>query len=207
MKRTGILLAVIILIAAIVPCASVSEGTERKTDIYNEIFQAVADQAPSERYVTGTVFDLTQMFHDEFEEAVRSSNAISLWQFFAGAYKLFCEHPEVSGIPIPVNMEKEDTDYRQWNTDIFPLESGDFAALCYMPVSNNELEARIIGIILSEGGDGYYYCMLKKDENETSTVFRNRSMRGITVAGEVKGRGFDLMHAFLNCIQEDFSAK
>ena len=77
MKRTGILLAVIILIAAIVPCASVSEGTERKTDIYNEIFQAVADQAPSERYVTGTVFDLTQMFHDEFEEAVRSSNAIS----------------------------------------------------------------------------------------------------------------------------------
>ena len=104
-------------------------------------------------------------------------------------------------------MEKEDTDYRQWNTDIFPLESGDFAALCYMPVSNNELEARIIGIILSEGGDGYYYCMLKKDENETSTVFRNRSIQGITVAGEVKGRGFDLMHAFLNCIQEDFSAK
>lgn len=207
MKRNFILLVIMILIAAIMPCASIAEGTESKEDIYNALFQSIADQAPSERYATGIVFDLTRLYHEEFEAAVRSSDAITLWKFFAGAYMLFCEHPDVTGLPIPVNMEKEDTDYRQWNTDIFPLESGDFAALCYMPITNNELEARMIGIILSKSGDGYYYCMLKKDENEASTVYRNRAMHGITVAGEVKGRGFELMHAFLNCIQEDFSAK
>lgn len=207
MTSTRILLVIIILLVAIIPCVSLSENTIGKDDIYNEVFQIVGEQAPSERYATGVVFDLSRLYHDEFEKAVRSSNALSLWQFFAGAYNLFCEHPEISGLPIPVNMENEDTDYRQWNADIFPLESGDYAALCYMPISNDELDARIIGIILSEGGDGYYYCMLKKDENETSTVFRNRPMQGITVAGEVKGRGFDLMQAFLNCIQEDFSTK
>ncbi len=110
-------------------------------------------------------------------------------------------------LSIPVDMEKEDTDYQEWNADIFQLENGDNVALCYIPIQNDELSARIIGIILNENGDGYYYCMLNKDENEPSAVFRNGGFSGLSLAGEVKGSVFELMNDFLNCIQEDFVSK
>ena len=62
----------------------------------------------------------------------------------------------------------------------------------------------MIGIILSDSGDGYYYCMLSKDKEASSAVKRNKAMFGVSQVGEVKGRGFELMENFLTCIKEDF---
>jgi ATP-dependent helicase/nuclease subunit B len=41
-------------------------------------------------------------------------------------------------------------------------------------------------------------------ENVFSEVKRNKAMFGIAKAGEVKGRGFDLMNDFLECMKKDF---
>ena len=166
-----------------------------------------AQQAPSERFATGAVFDISRQYHTEFEEAVRSADPLSLLKYFAGAYDLFCEHPDVVGMPVPVDKDKEDTDYHKWFTYILQLETGEYVALCYMPIENDELEASIIGIVLSEKGDGYYYCMLNKDENEYSPVYRNKGVPGITSIGGVKGSGTLLMYRILSCIQNDFGAK
>jgi hypothetical protein len=73
-----------------------------------------------------------------------------------------------------------------------------------MPIQNDILVARVVGIIFSSKGDGYYYCMLNKDENVPATVNRNKAMLGVEKIGEVKGVGFELMHNFLECISKDF---
>ena len=97
-----------------------------------------------------------------------------------------------------VNADKNDTDPRGWNTDIFDLQSGDVVALCYMPIIDQTFDARIIGVVLGQKGDGYYYCNLNKDNRIGSDVMRNKAILGIEKAGEVNGRGFELMKAFLN---------
>ncbi len=83
-------------------------------------------------------------------------------------------------------------------------ENGDYAALLFMPIDNDIYAARIAGIIFSDSGDGYYYCMVNKDSETTSIVKRNLAMVGIKDIGEVKGFGFSLMKGFLGCIKTDF---
>ena len=100
-----------------------------------------------------------------------------------------------------INLDNIDTDPRMWNTDIFILPSGEAAVLCFMPVRSADIEARIIGIVTGNNGDKYYYCMLNKDENAFSDVIQNQGMLGLSKVGEIRGRGFELMNSFLNCIK------
>ena len=146
-----------------------------------------------------------------FECMVRSNDVMELRKFFINAYIAFLNNPGIVGLPREfVNEEKNDTDIKNlvttMNTDTFNFENGDAAALCYMPVQNDLLEARMIGVILGKNGDGYYYCMLNKDKNAVSPVKCNKAvtMEGIQQVGEVKGRGFELMNDFLSCIKNDF---
>ena len=82
-----------------------------------------------------------------------------------------------------------------------------FGLWIFMPIKSDALAARIAGIIFSDKGDGYYYCMLKKDENSNSDVFRNKAEQGIGKIGEVSGTGFELMHSFLDCIKNNYYAE
>ena len=176
-----------------------------KEDIFRMFFEQKAAQAASVDFASGAVFDLSRVFRSHFIEAVRANDAIALHKAFAGAYIMFLEHPEVIGVfPDMVNKENNDTDPGRWNTDVFRLKTGDYAALLFMPVQDDEVMARIVGIIFNDDGDGYYYCMLNKDTGTLSEVHRNKAWGGIETVGAVKGVGFELMNDFLNCITEDF---
>lgn len=76
--------------------------------------------------------------------------------------------------------------------------------MLYIPVENEDITARIVGIIFSDTEDGYYYCMLSKDEEASSEVLRNMGWDGVHPAGNAEGRGFELMDSFLECITTDF---
>ncbi len=160
---------------------------------------------PSEVFASGAVFDIARQQREELTEIVRSGNAGILQKWFIDAYHLFCENPTVVNLPLAVaSEEKNDACTAEMNADIFELPNGNRAALCFMPIQNDVHDARIIGIILSDTGDGYYYCMLKKDEAALSDVFRNKVRQDIEKVGEIKGRGFALMNSFLDCIKKDF---
>jgi hypothetical protein len=130
---------------------------------------------------------------------------MALKQLLGQAYSLFLTHPECVGINSQmINKNMDDTNSITWNADIFTLSNGDKVALLFMPIQNDILVARVVGIIFSSKGDGYYYCMLNKDENVPATVNRNKAMLGVEKIGEVKGVGFELMHNFFECISKDF---
>lgn len=176
-----------------------------KDEIMKMIFSQMMQKSPSDYFASGAVFDITRQRHEAFEQIIRSGNALALLKFFSEAYVLFCDNPSVVGFTANmVNLANNDTDTRNWNADIFKLESNDFAALCFIPIQNDTIAARVVGIILSDRGDGYYYCMLNKDENTYSDVIRNKAMAGVENIGKVKGLGFELMDSFLNCIKENF---
>ena len=167
-----------------------------------KFFEEIAQQSPSELFASGAVFDIVRQNRDVFEQIVRSNDALSLQQFFMEAYVLFCTSPEAVGFPSEmVDINNNDTDPRFWNADTFNLENGEAAALCYLSIQSDSLEARIVGIVLSDQGDRYYYCMLSKDEDVFSDVMQNKALDGIAKVGEVKGRGFELMYDFLGCME------
>lgn len=200
--------------ALVAPAASIDakieniQGTLSPYEAFRDLsyFEDLPKMSPSEQFASGSVFDIFRQYRDEFQEAVDSGDPMSVWQVFAGAYGLFLEHPEVAGFTADMlDMDADDTDPMTWNSDIFNLSDGDNAALLYMPVENDDsITARIVGIILSAKGDGFYYCMLDADENNPSDVKRNMAIDGIKTVGEVKGRGFELMNSFLECIKDDF---
>ena len=208
MKRfISALLACMVLFCAagIAQAAGSGESTNTKEDFYRQFMEAQAQKSPSEQFVSGSVFDISRRYREEFMQAVRAEDALTLLILFANAYALFMDHPEVVFIsPAMISKDNNDTDPAEWNADIFPLPSGDYAALLFMPVQDETLSARIVGIIFSDRGDGYYYCMLNKDQDVSSRVYRNRALQGIVPVGQVKGLGFDLMNDFLACIQKDF---
>jgi len=177
-----------------------------KEDIFKAIFEQMAQQSPSKHFVQGSVFDIVRQQHSTFEQLVRNHDAMSVHMFFMNAYLSFCSDPSGAGFinASALNVDKNDTDPRSWNTDIFDLQSGDVVALCYMPISDPTFDARMIGIVLGQRGDGYYYCNLNKDNSIGSDVMRNKAILGIEKAGEVNGRGFELMEAFLNCISNNY---
>lgn len=179
-----------------------ADESDSRDNILDQLFEQISQQPPSELFASGVVFDIVRQNHETFEEVVRSNNALLLQQFFAAAYSLYCENPEVVGYSSSmVNINNNDTDPAYWNADLFSLANGDAAALCYMSVQNDSVEARIFGIVLSDLGDRYYYCMLDKDEDAYSDVMQNKALYGIEKVGEVKGRGFDLMNDFLACME------
>ena len=177
-----------------------------KEDIYKKIFEQMSKQSPSRHFASGSVFDVVRQHHDVFEKIVRSKNVMAIQRFFATAYLSFCNDPSSAGVANAdiVDKSKNDTNPSLWNTSVYTLEDEDMAALCYMPVKDNAIEARLISIVLGQNGDGYYYCMLSKDESEASDVMRNKALLGIEKAGEVKGRGFGLLDAYLECIKSNY---
>lgn len=181
------------------------ESNIRKDEIYQMLFEMMSMRAPSDQFVSGAVFDISRQYRDAFMQAIRSNDLMLLLKRFKDAYMLFLNNPQVVGsTPDMVKRDNDDTNPQDWNLDLFDLQSGDSAVLLFMPVQNETLTARIVGIIFSDKGDGYYYCMLNKNESIPSNVIRNKSIFGIEPVGEVSGIGFELMHDFLNCIEHDF---
>lgn len=176
-----------------------------KEEIFKMILEQQAQRSPSEQFASGAVFDILRKEREIFEHVARANNALTLQKLFADAYSLFLNNPEVVGLSHNmVNKNNNDTDTWTWNADIFSLNEEDHAILLFMPVQDTAFTARIVGIILSRKGDGYYYCMLNKDEKIPSDVNRNKAMSGIEKIGEVKGLGFELMNSFLNCMKDNF---
>lgn len=202
-----------------------------KADIYRTIFRSIP---PSAHFSSGPVFIISQKNRDAFMQAVTSSDALALIKLFIASYNLFLEHPQVALFtPEMLNKALNDTNPYAWNTSIYKHKSGDYIVLLYMPIQQEELAARMVGIIFSNGqrsqnpfecssdsldtspshrgsnssngrSDGCYYCMLNKNESEFSDVERNKSTLIVEKVGKVKGRGFDLRDSFLACIMKDF---
>lgn len=178
-----------------------------KEDIFRKLLEQQASVPVSEQFVSGAVFDISRNNRDVFLSVVQSGNALSLCQLFAQSYALFLEHPECVGFtPQMIRKDTDDTDIREWNADVFDLSNGNYMALLYMPVQNDTYSARIVGIIFGEETDGYYYCMLNKDEQVLSDVNKNNGLLGIKKVGSVQGAGFELMRCFFQTIFKDFSA-
>lgn len=179
--------------------------TDERAKFYKELMEEMQKKPLSEHFASGSIFDITRKFHGEFEECVRSGDVSKIHLFIINSYLLFCEHPEVAGgMPNLVRKDLQDTDPRTWNTSFYSLKGNDVAVTCYMPIQNDNLAARMVGIILTDEGDAYYSCMLDKDEDVFSEVKRNKGWQGIETVGGVRGRGMNLANGFLNCIQENF---
>lgn len=180
-------------------------ASNSKEDIMKMILQNMSQKTPSENFASGAVFDITRQNHERFAYVVNSNDAMALKSFFANSYVTFCNQPQIVGFtPSMVDVRKNDTNPGTWNADIVNLPSGEKAALCFMPINNEELTARIIGIVLGNGGDRYYYCMLNKDENMLLDVIQNKAMLGIEKIGSIRGLGFDLMNSFVECIKSNY---
>lgn len=186
--------------------AAANSTNRSSEDIYKKILEMQAQRAPSESFAFGAVFDISRQSREIFLDVLRSNNAMALKQLFVKAYMMFLQHPEYVGVnPQTVNPKADDTNPAEWNADIFKLSDGTYAALLFMPIQNRFISARIVGIIFGDNGDGYYYCMLSRDESIPSRVCRNKAMLGISNVGEVKGLGFELMNRFLSIIESDYS--
>ena len=185
-----------------------ASGTPAKEEVLKAILEQMAQQSPSQHFAQGSVFDIVRQQHSAFEKIVRARDVMSVHRFFINAYLSFCSDPAAAGFVSAkaLNTDKSDTDPRRWNTDVFGLRGDDVAALCYLPISDPDFDARIIGVVLGQNGDGYYYCNLSKSTAVSSDVMRNKALLGIEKAGEVNGRGFELMNAFLNCIRSNYYA-
>ncbi len=177
--------------------------SDSKDEIMKKVFQNIMQKAPSEHFASGAVFDIIRQNHEQFADVVNSNDALVLRNFFANAYITFCNQPQVVGFtPAIVDIRRNDTNPKTWNADIVMISEREKIALCFMPVNNSVFAARIIGIVVSDAGDRYYYCMLNKDENILSDVIRNKAMFGIEKIGSVKGLGFELMNSFVDCIRK-----
>lgn len=180
----------------------------KKDNIYRTLMQSISQKTPSEHFASGSIFDIIRKSHSQFSQIVNTFDIASLKDFFVSAYVTFINHPQIVGFaPSMVDKNKNDTDPRTWNVDIMKLSSGERAALCFMPVNNDVYEARIVGIVLGNEVDKYYYCMLNKDENMQSDVIQNKALFGIEKIGSVKGRGFELINSFIKCIESSEPVK
>lgn len=120
------------------------------------------------------------------------------------AYVAFCNQPQIVGFSLSmIDVRRNDTNPGTWNADIVNLPSGENVALCFMPINSEALAARIIGIVLGNAGDKYYY-MLSKDGKAFSDVMQNKAMLGIEKVGSVKGLGVELMNSFVECIKNSY---
>ena len=159
-----------------------------KEDIIKKMLEQQSQRSPSDQFASGAIFDISNKKRDAFEQIVRSNDALSLRKFFADCYSSFLTNPEIVGfIPSMVNKNNNDTSPETWNTDIFNFSDGDCVALLFMPIQNDSLAARIVGIVVSQKGDGYYYCMVNKDGNLFSNVMRNKAIHGVEKSEKLKG--------------------
>jgi len=176
-----------------------------KEDIIKMAFRELAQESPSRHFASGAVFDLVRQNRDSLEQLVRRGNLSAVQMFFIQGYTTYLRNPrEIGAIPDMVNPARNDTNPVEWNFSVMSLMGDDRVVLCFMPIQNDNLSARIFGIVLSDREDGYYYCMLQKGENVFSDVARNKALAGVETIGAVKGRGFELINSFVDCIKKDF---
>ena len=176
-----------------------------KEDIIRMIMEQQSQKSPSDHFASGAVFDICRQQRDAFYTAARSNDAVSLLRLFVNSYSLFLDNPQVVGfMPDMVNRNNNDTNPATWNANVINLQPGDYAVLLFMPIQDNTLAARIVGIVFGNKGDGYYYCMLNKGEENASDVIRNNGMFGLVTVGTARGLGLDLMNSFLNCVDQDY---
>ena len=184
-----------------------SEALSHEEIIRWKLITAIKSQeTPSEQFVSGSLFDISRSARKYFIKAIHSeSYVMEIHNLLINLYEMFLDNPQLVELaPSMVDRNKNDTNPLNWNTSVFNLGNGDFAVLLYIPVENDILAARIAGIIFSDCGDGYYYCMLNKDSETASVVKRNMALFMAEDVGEVKGFGFSLMNGFLDCIKADF---
>ena len=188
--------------------------SKSKKEIQKKIIQIITARAPSEIFASGAVFDISRLQRDRLLYIVHSMDTIALHLWFFQAYTILMTQPEVINVPRSfVNKEIEDINpkdfLKDWVTAIYNTPHGERIAYCYISIRNEIYTARMIGIVLHEDKDkdAYYYCMVKKDEEEQSEVKRNLAVHGLGTkkVGEIKGKGFELEDRFLNCIQLDYS--
>lgn len=176
-----------------------------KEDIIHRILEKQANESPSKRFASGAVFDIVRQNRMTFLQSIQAKDVLSLKMLFVNSYMSFLANPEIVGLsPNMMNNAASDTDPQTWNVDIVRLPNGNDAALLFIPIQNDEIEARIVGIVFDDNEDGYYYCMLNKDESKASIVYRNCAWQGIRQIKEINGRGFELMNKFADCISIDF---
>lgn len=176
-----------------------------KEEIFEMLFKNMRQKSPSEHFATGAVFDIVRQNREIFVKSARECEVIALTKLFTLSYVEFCKNSRIAGLPSnTVNVSNDDTDPSRWNVSAYTLPNGDAVVLCFMPVSHDSIEARMIGIVFSEQKDGYYFCMVNKDKDAASEVKRNAALFGIQRIGEVKGRGFELAENFKECIYSDF---
>lgn len=176
-----------------------------KEDIFRMIMEQQSQKSPSDHFASGAVFDICRQQRDAFYTSARSNDAVSLLRLFVNSYSLFLDNPQVVGfMPDMVNRNNNDTNPATWNANVINLQPGDYAVLLFMPIQDNTLAARIVGIVFGNKGDGYYYCMLNKGEENASDVIRNNGMFGLVTVGTARGLGLDLMNSFLNCVDQDY---
>ncbi|MBR5095293.1 MAG: hypothetical protein IK095_09365 [Oscillospiraceae bacterium] len=163
-----------------------------------ELFAMMERDFPSLRFASEELFRSVSRERESFAQSVRACDVMGAHRAFVRYYLAYCQKLGVRGTG--------DTDPRRWNSDIVSLRPGEPAALCYMPVEDGAHAAEIVGVVIGQRGDGSYFCALKQDESEPSPVMRNEDQRTVRKVGEVRGRGFELMNAFVTCIRNDYYA-
>ncbi|MCR5339064.1 MAG: SseB family protein [Lachnospiraceae bacterium] len=152
----------------------------------------------SEQFAAGSMFDFCKKWRESFMRALMTNDVYALSDLFRRAYALYLDDPGKVGLSyVRIKKENDDTDPENWNVNIECIQGTDFVVMLYMPVNSDEIRARLSGIIFGEKGDGYYFVMLDKDEENFSDMYRNNGLSGITKTHRVRGSGEDLIQRFL----------
>ena len=156
----------------------------------------------SEAFASGALFELSGQYRDHFLKALQASDNQKLFDLFRATFTLFIDQPETAGLTEAMfNKKSEDTDPMKWNVSCSAAADGGSIALCRMPVKSKTLSARLVGIVFSDSGDRYYYCMLNKDAGTPSEIMRRTGKQPPEKAGEITGAEADSMDAFLACVK------
>ncbi len=165
------------------------------------LMDVLGKRPASEVYASRAVFDLSHLYRDHFMKALRTSDSRKLSELFRATYTLFLDQPEVVGITHEmINRKNEDTDPVKWEVRCAAMPDGTPAALCCIPVQSKTVFARLTGIVFSDSGDEYYFCMMGKDEKTPSEVMRNNGTMPVKT-GEIRGTDPEIMDRFLECIR------
>ena len=169
------------------------------------LMDALGRRPASEVFSSGAVFELSRLYRDHFLKALQASDDRKLFNLFRALYSLFLDQPEIAGFTeAMINKKNEDTDPLKWVVSCASVPGGS-VALCRMPIQNKLLSARLVGIIFSDSGDGYYSCMLNKNGSVPSEIIRNNGSLPSANAGAVTGTDSEVMSRFLDCIRKQWN--
>lgn len=165
------------------------------------LMDVLGKRPASEVYASDAVFELSRLYRDHFLKALQASDDRKLFDLFRATFSLFLDQPELVGFTeAMINKRNEDTDPTKWNVSCSSTPGGDSIALCCMPIQNKALSARLVGIIFSDSGDRYYFCMLNKGGTVPSEI-KQKDGSPVKV-GIIEGADPEPANHFLNCIRQ-----